>query len=404
MWRKIFNWTVLSGTLFLIAIIWLLQIITTNLSFLDVVEEVLLDFQISDIYYSKIRDNAALAPDDRIVIINVGENFPAHMAALATLELLNEASPKVIGLNLDIAKPAPDEMIDSLLRLNIQKASNLVLSTDIETIKNTNPTQKATALHYYKDDAFIGFKDLGSNVKRNGFETSRFFSPFIPIEDTLIHSFALQITALYDREAAQNLKKRHDTQQQSAELINYRGNWDKFTVVDLDDMFQDFDPDLVRNKIVLIGTMGESFIDQTGSDRYYTPLNDSPIGRNNPDMYGIVVQANIISMILGSNYLIKVPSYFSIIIAIFFAYFNAAIFANWYFSSGYGTWYDVITKVFQLIEIIILVFLLLQALENFNLQIDLTFAIVVIALSGDLLEMYFSLLSNTVEKSSKYFQ
>ena len=55
-------------------------------------------------------------------------------------------------------------------------------------------------------------------------------------------------------------------------------------------------------------------------------MNERPAGRTYPDMYGIVVHANVISMILRRDYIHDAPSWLNILISILVAYFNVALF------------------------------------------------------------------------------
>lgn len=44
-------------------------------------------------------------------------------------------------------------------------------------------------------------------------------------------------------------------------------------------------------------------------DRYYTPLNERSSGRSIPDMFGVIIHANIISMLLDEDYIDDVPEW-----------------------------------------------------------------------------------------------
>ncbi len=64
-----------------------------------------------------------------------------------------------------------------------------------------------------------------------------------------------------------------------------------------------------RDKIVLIGYVGDRIDIDTGEDKFFTPLNSKYIGKANRDMYGIVVHANIISTILNGHYIRVMPDW-----------------------------------------------------------------------------------------------
>ena len=52
------------------------------------------------------------------------------------------------------------------------------------------------------------------------------------------------------------------------------------------------------------------------------------------------------------------------------------------------TYYDLITKSLQLVEAIILLFVTVYFLYNYNVKIDMTYPLVAVLLSGDLTELY----------------
>jgi CHASE2 domain-containing sensor protein len=52
-----------------------------------------------------------------------------------------------------------------------------------------------------------------------------------------------------------------------------------------------------------LGFLGEIIGDYVPGDIFFTPLNKKIIGRSLPDMYGVVVHANIIKMILDKEFI-----------------------------------------------------------------------------------------------------
>ena len=52
--------------------------------------------------------------------------------------------------------------------------------------------------------------------------------------------------------------------------------------------------------------MGENEKAYSMKDRYFTPLNEKYSGRSHPDMHGVLVHANIISMIQHADYINEV--------------------------------------------------------------------------------------------------
>ncbi|GAB1542022.1 hypothetical protein NUACC21_46950 [Scytonema sp. NUACC21] len=78
-------------------------------------------------------------------------------------------------------------------------------------------------------------------------------------------------------------------------LLNYRGGIQQFTRISLSDVQEDrIPPDLLRGKVVLIGTTAESL-----KDLFYTPYS-SHILTSPKRMAGVTIHANLISQILSA--------------------------------------------------------------------------------------------------------
>ena len=64
-------------------------------------------------------------------------------------------------------------------------------------------------------------------------------------------------------------------------------------------------------------------------------------------------------------------------------------------------WYDGITKIFQLFEVLVLATLMIYLLLIYNYKADFTLAMIVIALSGDSLEVYHGVVKNLFSKERR---
>ncbi len=78
-------------------------------------------------------------------------------------------------------------------------------------------------------------------------------------------------------------------------LMNYHGSTQKFRFVSLEDILENrIDPQLMRDRIVLIGAQASSL-----NDVFYTPYSSNFI--NSPaQMSGVEIQANIVKLVLGA--------------------------------------------------------------------------------------------------------
>ncbi len=121
------------------------------------------------------------------------------------------------------------------------------------------------------------------------------------------------------------------------ETINYKGNvfsfvssryGMKYFVLDVEDIFNEtFTADLLEDKIVIMCHLGAFLGDtNTNEDRYFTPLNKNYVGKAEHDMFGGVVHANIVSMILDEDYIDQMSSKTGIICAIALCLTNVFLF------------------------------------------------------------------------------
>jgi CHASE2 domain-containing sensor protein len=161
-----------------------------------------------------------------------------------------------------------------------------------------------------------------------------------------------------------------------------------------------YTPDLLKDKIVLMGFLGQDFDDRlTVEDKYFTPMNEKYTGRANPDMFGVVIHANIISMILNNDYLDQMGETIAVIVAILVCFLNVVIFSIIYHKLD--KWYDGITKLMQLVEALILTFIIIAVFHYFNFKLNLTLTIIAVLFAGDSLEVYYGVIVNAWERIEK---
>lgn len=116
-------------------------------------------------------------------------------------------------------------------------------------------------------------------------------------------------------------------------------------------------------------------------------------------MFGIVVHANIVTMIEREVFIDEWPEYLGIIIGVLLCFVNVVMF--YYVHDNLPSWYDLIVKFLQLLETIFLLFIVILFYQEKSLKIDLTLGITAVLLSGDLLEVYTGVLLNIPNKTKK---
>jgi CHASE2 domain-containing sensor protein len=234
----------------------------------------------------------------------------------------------------------------------------------------------------------------------------RTFIPKYDINGAMKYAFAVKMASFYDSAKAARFVERENEE----EVINYRGNvldygatkfGTKYYALDVPDVFnENFVPEMIEGKVVLFCYLGKYLGDRESlEDKFYTPLNEKYIGRAFPDMYGGVIHANAISMILNEDYIDGMSENQGIILGIILCFMNVALFSLVY--KKLPQWYDGITKIFQLIEIATLVYLMIYVLDKSSYKLELGLALGAVALAGDSLEVYYGVVKNAFTKEGR---
>ncbi len=142
----------------------------------------------------------------------------------------------------------------------------------------------------------------------------------------------------------------------------------------------DFSPENFKDKIVIMGYLGNYFGDPAWEDKYFTPLNKKVAGRANPDMFGVIVHANIVAMILNDDYVGTISSWQQIVFAIIIGILTVALFII--IDEKLPIWFDAMSVLVQVIQIILISGLTIYCFVTFTYKVDLSIAMAVSALVG----------------------
>jgi len=363
------------ATVFVFLVIYLLELITVNMEIFNPFVHSFRDFELTDLYYSKLKTKTSL--DTNIILVNA-ENL-TRMEIAKKLAILNSYHPKVIGVDL-LFRDKKDEHGDSSLMLALHENKNTVLPYSAGCLKaNARPCY--TRINSLFGKLYSGFIDICGDSA----STVREFYPFWKFRNGEDTSFDAKILALYDLTAFQNLKKRNRLK----ERINYFGNTNRYLHFNPGDItLENEQLSILKNKIVLIGYFGYSDNGQycNCEDRHFTPMNPKISGRSFPDMNGVTIHANIISMTLNKNYINAMPYWLNFILAFILCYINIA-FLIYMFTSRIK-WYHFFGIIVQFIASIIILLFVFYVYQLFNYRIESTLAMVAIILSVEVLYFY----------------
>ncbi|MBI3218955.1 MAG: CHASE2 domain-containing protein [Bacteroidetes bacterium] len=371
--------------------LWLLSLIALKIDFLNPFVQSLRDFEMTDVIFSKLHPTDLA--DTNIVIVNIG-NLPRPDIA-RQIERIYAQNPKVIGLDAFFMKEKKPEL-DSLLVTAISRSRDKIIMASRLHYNDSTETFDSCLRSHPKFLAATGFANVVTE-EAQGHKTIRSFSPKEIIHSVVENSFAVAIAKKYDSISTEGFIRRNN----SLEDINFRGNYQHFYTFDASECLDtSINLSVMKGKIVLLGYMGESLSQLSLEDVFFTPLNPRPAGRALPDMYGIVVHANIISMILKSEYINSFPDWLELVLNILLAYISI-----WGFSYLYihrQNWFDSITVALQLLIPLTILFIQFYSFDQFRFKFSMTLAICAIAITADGIEIYHEILKNWIFRTKKH--
>lgn len=365
----------LLATILVFIVLGLLALLPFGFKAFDPVKEVLKDFSYTDVYYSKISRSASV--DTSIVLVNIGK---ADRAALATLiETVGRAQPRVIAL--DAYFPARADAGTNLLQAALDaNRARLVVGEYLYS-----PTGKPARLLTSGQGlgaAHTGYLNFVGDDSLN--TTIRYWRPFQQINGVEHPSWSAAVLQLADPGAYATLQRRG----REEEVIHYRGGINRFVHFECPELLAGaVPPRALKDKIVILGFLGEQIGNNSSlEDLHFTPLNKEQLGRSKPDMYGPVIQANIISMLLHHDYINTTPVWLELLLAFGLCYLHMMLFM--YLSVKYSLWYHPISKVVQFATGALLVYLMIELYAGANRSVSTTLAVLSIVLAVDVLYLY----------------
>ena len=152
---------------------------------------------------------------------------------------------------------------------------------------------------------------------------------------------------------------------------------------------------MIKDKIVILGFLGADLRDTSWDDKFITPLNKNYAGKTRPDMYGVVVHANAVSMILNKDYIDQLKVWQQYAIAIIICFLNVALFSL--IHNKIPKWFDILTIILQLVQIVLLTALMMTVFSKANFKLNLTLTLAALALVGTCYEIYESVVKTLIQ-------
>ena len=402
------------GTIFIFFIMFALGSILDKLEFIDPVGDALEDMEITDRVFSDPDLREILDADTNIVLVNIGLLSRGEIGE--QINIINKYQPKVIGLDAVFPRLKSDTLGDLILANALSNTPNIIMYGKLVEPDDDEVWNGMELSHpLFTQDHEVAHVNLvteSAGIEQFQFKTCRSFFPMEKLRDPETNStsdvpaLAVKVCEVYNPEVTARFLERDIDE----EIVNYRGNimdfgmtqfGGRFYALDVDDVLnENFDPSLLKDKIVLMGFLGQYIGDpSTVEDKYFTPMNKKFAGRALPDMFGVVIHANIVSMILNEDYMNQMTKTWAAMFAIIACILNVAVFQIIYIKMD--RWYDGLTKLIQLVEAVLLLFVIVIVFHYYSFKLDLTYGIIAILLAGDSLEVYNGVVKNIFRKEKK---
>ncbi len=410
----------LSITLFVFFMLWGASKLTDLKIFtaFDVIGQALKDFELTDYAFSSLRPDPVV--EERIVLVNIGALSRREIAQ--QILMINQFKPRLIaydgffncegGLRDSINCPALLDTLGNLMLASaIAEADNFVLGSKL---LQTDSLSEFDVEYYdsleYSDPVFAseaksGFVSLPTNATyQDDVKLCRTIFPKWNVNGVQQLAFSVQVAMQFDSVRAKKFLSRNKKE----ELINFRGNMEVmqlrinsekndetntsnyptlFYTVDADQLLRgEVLPELFKDKIILLGYMGDYIGQPAWEDKFFTPLNKKVAGRANPDMFGLVLHANVVTMILNGDYIDEIPSWGTYLIGFVICLLTVALFI--FIDRKLPMWFDALSVIIQLVELLLISLFIIQAFALWSLKLDLTVAIGTSALVGPCYDIF----------------
>ena len=387
-------------------LLYALHLLPINQLFIDPFSEAIKHHDVMDVSFSKFRNhNKPELFDKNIIIINSGITDREKLAN--TINLVNARGSKAIGLDL-ILDTLYEKHSDTLLRDALQNANDkIVLGFTLnELSKQITMNVNLHSLPFFCNGLKQGYVNLATN---DGFSV-RAFVPYLITSNERIPAFSTQLASMLDSNIQKILKYRNN----NTEWINFRRvqpgkssmiypiNRKKavhYILMEMDKFIADsslYDSSFFKDKIVLIGFCGETENSLSMNDRYFTPLNEQYTGRSLPDMFGVVIHANIISMLLDKDFIEEFYISLIYLIAFLISFINYFCFKG--IIQKYRFMQRLYVRLFQILEFLFFFSTAIIILAFWNWKLSFFFIATTIILSFELFHIYESKLHDHFDK------
>jgi len=278
-------------TLLSFILVALFSLFVVNMSFFNPFVKAIKDFSLLDVYYAENFGNNNTINTD-IILVNIEHRDRFEISQL--LEEVINNHPKVVAVDM-IFKAEKDAFSDSLLANSLQN-EKIIQAYIIDSESNMYNHQKFRN----NNEGFVNlnFENQESVIREfSGVHNKEHVSWNVKVAKQALGDSLWK-------------KRNYNRQLKNNTTIKYHGNYESFLYFSFEEFMQNSNKEIIKDKIVLLGYLG----DPTGNifdveDKHFTPLNKVTAGKSIPDMFGLVVHANIINMFVNNDFLFRISNF-----------------------------------------------------------------------------------------------
>jgi CHASE2 domain-containing sensor protein len=385
----------------------------------DPISVALEEFELTDYVFSQFRDQPKL--DTRVVIVNISDASRRDLSQ--AVRIISQHKPKVIGIDsffnceggLYDTINCP-QLLDTLgnlmLASAIQDAGNVVLVSRLlqsDSIVNADVIDVYDSIEYSDPMFYTNAKNAFANLVtgasyQEDVKICKSLIPSVQVNGREELAFSVMMAMQFDSAKTNRFLARNNEE----EIINFRGNINISDVrlkAHRENMTEvssfnglcyaidwvafidgQYDPSIFKNSVVVMGYLGDYFGDPAWEDKFFTPLNTKVAGRANPDMFGPVIHANVVAMILNEDYIDEIDVSLQVMIAAIVCFFNVLLF--YWLDKNFPLLYDALSVIIQLVQILLVSLTIIYIFAGFNTKLDLSLTMAAVALIGPVFDIY----------------
>jgi CHASE2 domain-containing sensor protein len=368
------------STVWVFIFIVVLGSIPLNLGTLNPIKLGLKDFDFNDLYYSHVGNEQYYDLDTNITVIDIDQADREGIAML--IDKAAQSHPKVMGLDVTFDSPR-DPQKDSILTEVIKRNKNLVLAVKYQT---DSAGKLIAAQNVFKNDSTqFGYVNFPNTDQ----ETIRYYYPFRQDDhdkNLVLPSFTSTLLKNYSANAYEKVKDLVNEKTPIAYSRRVTEKKRQYFIAEPEELMADqIDQSRLTGKIVLFA-YAKPFEETDIEDKKFTPMNEKYYGKSWPDMNGIFVHANILSMAMENKFIKKVPLWGNILLAVIVCWLHMSFFIHYYLESH--IWFHLAAKLAQVLSAFFFIWLGSVIYSRYHLKVDMKWSLITIALAVDVIYFY----------------